>query len=383
MLNAMKISQNSKSNFFVAAMLWFGTIYSVPQVVFLLPLLYLYVQKSGRLAYSRNDFLVIIFITIFSLLNYIYGSFAFVDFVGNRSPYFVIYPLCYLLARQLNLQIFFFVACLVAFECLFVFLEVAAGINTPFTSHSLFRSGMTLESLYFFRPFGLSDGINSMGAKLVCAIVITDYLVEEKKYQTILRVVLLAALVINFSRTALLAVVFHYLIYFFQGRRLVWFFFGGGGLLLLAALYEGTSGGFLDAAFDQLNRGKSDDLDYSFRDVIWGEVWSFILENPIFGNGSSKVFTWINEYGAWEHAHNSFLHVVSANGIVISSMLIGWLFVSLTRRTWKLVFPLVIFSLGQYGIFWSISFMDLVFLGFIFSLRKMGEKGFSYDIAKN
>jgi len=351
-----------------AVLIWIGSLYAMPQSIFLLAMLVTVATRGARLRRIRKIDIVCFFaITILSFLNFVYGSFFVIDSRFDRHPYFLAYGIVFLLAGCLKSNDLKIIAWLIGAECLSVLIEVYLGVNTLFFNHPEFRSDLNLEMLYYFRPFGLSDGVNSFGAKILAAIVICDYLIANSRAQNLLRMVLLIALVVNFSRSAIIAVAVHYAIFFLRkpGIKNILPLVAKLTVLTVFALWLMDFQDYFAFLRDQFNRGQDSDVDLSYRDVIWVAVLDFIAQNPLLGNSSSRFYVWLGVYGEWAHAHNSFLHLVSANGVFISSLMLGWLGININRQNIFLILPIIVFSIGQYGIFWGVSFLDIVFLFFV------------------
>jgi O-antigen ligase len=373
--------QSLLSEWVPPAVIWIGSLYSMPQYVFIFGLICAYGLRRSNKFIRSSDFVWIIFIIFISIVNYIYGLIALPDGIESRHPYFLAYIFTFILATQLRKRDMQIIAYLIAFECGFVFLEMALGENTIFTSNPEYRSNLSFAMLYFARPFGLSDGTNTMGGKILIAIILSDYFLEKSRRKNLVRVALLLALIINFSRTAILAAAVHYFIYFAfnpdiknKVKKIA---------LILVAMFCFQLA-FMNSLFEliiyQLNRGRETGVDLSYRDIIWEQCLTFIKNHPWFGNGSSRFHIWLSDYGAWEHAHNSFFHIFTTNGILIAGATLLWLGSRITKSNVKLVMPILIFSLGQYGIFWGISFIDIVFL---FLILQRSENLFENNLNGN
>jgi hypothetical protein len=360
--------------------IWVGSLYSVPQSAFILGMVVAYILRRDNKFIWSFDFLAVALIVFLSTVNFFYGMLALPDGMDDRQPYFLAYIFTFIFATQLRRRDMQIIAYLIAFECIFVFIEVALGENTIFTSSPLYRSDLSFVMLYFARPFGLSDGINTMGGKILIAIVLADYFLEKSTLKNAIRIILFAALIIVFSRTAIFAAAIHYFIYFVfysdiknKGRKT--FAFGTFLLICNWTLFSIP----WDALAEQLNRGKENGVDLSYRDVIWEQCLQFIEAHPLFGNGSSRFHVWLSDYGTWEHAHNSFFHLYATNGILIATFTLLWLASRVSISKIKFIFPIVIFSMGQYGIFWGISFIDIVFLYLVLNR----EPSFSLNRKRN
>jgi O-antigen ligase len=347
-------------------LLFVGSLYTMPQSVFVAAAVLAFALRRQPFMTSIH-FEVLCVLMMLSIVNFIYGMVALHDIAGERKPYFIAMLFSFLLAMQMTRRDLQIVTYLLAFEASTIILEAMLGVNTVFPSNPEYRSGLSFEVLYFARPFGLSDGINTMGGKLAIGVVLADYVLKRGLLRNALRLLFAVTLILNFSRTAMLAAVVHYLTYFFfhfkSRYKLLWLAILACALVAMATMTEMLS---LAQIADQLNRGKEDGVDLSFRDVIWKDCLDFIQSHPWFGNGSSRYYVFISDYASWEHAHNSFLHLFSANGILLGSLMCIWLASCLNWTKLKFILPFLVFSSGQYGIFWGISFLDVLFLFVLF-----------------
>ncbi len=132
--------------------------------------------------------------------------------------------------------------------------------------------------------------------------------------------------------------------------------------------------GGLDIVLDQFFRGRGG-VDLSYRDILWKQNFEFISKNLLFGNHSFKYLTLLDEYGFYEHAHNSFIEMLSTHGLFIFLLYVLLIAVNVKRGNALLVMPFIILSLFQYGIFWGISFLDIIF----FKLLIFGTDEKDYD----
>src|SRR5690606_24964991 len=113
----------------------------------------------------------------------------------------------------------------------------------------------------------------------------------------------------------------------------------------------------------QMNRGM-EDADLSQRDVVLSKYYQFLSDNPLFGNGSYKL--WMNINGGLYHGHNSFLQTFATHGVVIGLLFLYLVFRNMNKYNFYYLLPIMVLSLFQYVIFWGVSFMDLMFFYFLF-----------------
>lgn len=342
-------------------LLWIPTLQSIPQAVFGAALIFALFRLAKAPRVPTIDVIFLCLIMAASSLNYIYGMAAAPDGSVDRSPYFVAYIATYLIARVVTRADLRGAIYLIAVEALFVYLEFALRVNTIFTFNPEYRH-LSIAALYFTRPFGLSDASSVIGYKLFMALLLLDFTEITSRKRRLLQFILLPAFILVFNRTALVA----YAIYIAYRWLLDRIQHGPKlrdvvvGLLGGAALYY-TYARVSDVIWSQFNRGKGS-LDLSYRDVIWSNFLNFYQKVPLLGNGSSKYYAYLSDYGTFEHAHNSYLELLVSNGIVISSIYLIWFILRAKRDRIIYILPILIYSFSQYGFFWGISFVDILFL---------------------
>ncbi|MES2256307.1 MAG: O-antigen ligase family protein [Pseudomonadota bacterium] len=354
---ALRIPQDG----WLGLLLWIPTLQSIPQAIFGAALICALLRLPKTPRVPTIDVIFLCLIMAASSLNYIYGMAAAPDGSVDRSPYFAAYIATYLIARVVTRTDLRVAIYLIAVEALFVYLEFALRVNTIFTFNPEYRH-LSIAALYFTRPFGLSDASSVIGYKLFMALLLLDFTEVAGRKRRLLQLVLLPAFVLVFNRTALVA----YAIYLAcrwlidrvqrgpKVRDVVVALIGG------VALYY-TYARVSDIIWSQFNRGKGS-LDLSYRDVIWANFLDFYQKVPLLGNGSSKYYAYLPDYGTFEHAHNSYLELLASNGIIISAIYLAWF---VLRAKWEriiYIFPIAIYSFTQYGFFWGISFVDVLFL---------------------
>jgi hypothetical protein len=367
---ALRIPQDGWLGF----LLWIPTLQSIPQAVFGAALIcaLLRLPKASRI--PAIDVIFLCLIMAASSLNYIYGMGAAPDGSVDRSPYFVAYIATYLIARVVTRTDLRVAVYLIAMEALFVYLEFALRVNTIFTFNPEYRH-LSIAALYFTRPFGLSDASSVIGYKLFMALLLLDFTEISGRKRHLLQFILLPAFILVFNRTALVAYVIYLACRWFidriqHGPKLRDI---AVGLIGGSALYY-TYARVSDIIWSQFNRGKGS-LDLSYRDVIWSNFLDFYQKVPLLGNGSSKYYAYLPDYGTFEHAHNSYLELLVSNGIVISAIYLIWFILRTKRDRIIYILPILIYSFSQYGFFWGISFVDVLFLSIaIFDLSAVKSR---------
>lgn len=350
----------------LALTIFLPTLNGIPQSAYLLSL-FILLFRCNRIELSQwrrgmTSFAIILLIIVLGCINNFTGA----DRIGDTwdvIPFFLLHSLTFLIALCLNRKDLELVILFVVVEALFVIVEFAMGVNTVFASHPEFRQVSGLEYLYFLRPMGLSSSPSTMAFKLLCALVLLDYIGEKNARWKTFRIILIIAVIVNFNRTSMVALACYYAAKFvlerddspkFKYRLLV---------IMALAFFFVVLGG-IDIVFDQFFRGRGN-VDLSYRDVLWKQNFEFISNNLLFGNHSFKFLTFLDEYKAYEHAHNSFIEMLSTHGLFIFLLYILLIAVNVKRGNALLVMPFIILSLFQYGIFWGISFLDVIFFQFL------------------
>lgn len=354
----------------LGVLLWIPTLYAVPQAAFGLALAWAFVARERSRNVDTVDAVFLVVLTLLSSLNFVYGLATTPDGNPARTPYFFAYVGTYLLARGVNENDLR--ACLycIGVEALFVYAEFALGINTIFTSNPNYRSGLTPAMLYFSRPFGLSDIQSVIGYKLFLALILLDYLDFSKAAKRRWLALMLPAFVLVFNRSALIAYAVYLVVKLLRATMVPGFRLRAVmTVVVLAGLLLALPDNVANVIWGQFNRNK-DTVDLSYRDVIWGEFARFIADYPILGNGSAKHYAWVSDYGVYEHAHNSYLELIASNGLLISAVYALWFIVRSRRSALLYMLPVMIYSMSQYGFFWGVSFVDVIFLRLAFFARR-------------
>ena len=112
----------------------------------------------------------------------------------------------------------------------------------------------------------------------------------------------------------------------------------------------------------------------SYRDIIYSEGIAAIKKRPLMGNNSHKYYVYLKAYNAYEHLHNSFLELMTTNGITIFLLYILFILMHLNKFNLIAVGLIILYSFTQYGIFWGISFLDIIFIYLLVFYKKSQEE---------
>ncbi|AEA44162.1 O-antigen polymerase [Fluviicola taffensis DSM 16823] len=135
----------------------------------------------------------------------------------------------------------------------------------------------------------------------------------------------------------------------------------------LKEIYELDSLG----AFTRNFLALTESIQSSGRKLIWLNYIQFIEKNPLVGNGSEKLyFTALNPRNnelELMHAHNSFLELFATNGLLLGLMYLLMIGMWWQKKNSPFIITILIYSMMQYGIFWGMSFIDVIFVFLIIS----------------
>lgn len=111
---------------------------------------------------------------------------------------------------------------------------------------------------------------------------------------------------------------------------------------------------------------RTEGVQTSGRKLIWVNYLNFIEDNLMFGKGSDKVMlrSWQNDIKHYKliHAHNSFLMLLAANGLLITILYLLFYLFNFKSRNFLAILSIILYSMLNYGIFWGFSYMDAIFI---------------------
>ena len=100
-------------------------------------------------------------------------------------------------------------------------------------------------------------------------------------------------------------------------------------------------------------------IEMSGRSEIWSNYILYIKKNIFFGNGSNNIK--IGKY----HAHNSYLHLLAMNGLLISLLYLVFFILNFRKQNLLIIIGILLLGMGQYAFFWPLSFVDLILFSFL------------------
>ncbi|MDX9826602.1 MAG: O-antigen ligase family protein [Spirochaetia bacterium] len=346
-----------------ALLLFLPTLYKMPQALFLLAIpAILFRRREWELKGSDGslrNFTILLALALFSTLNNIVGIGKASGF-SDAIPFTFLHILTFFIVFNLDEEDFDTLLLLIAAEAAIVILQFTLGMNTFFRGHPDFKKFDSITYIYFIRPMGLSSSSSTVAFKLLCGLAfITLKGFKSKKY-ILLFALMLIALMANFNRTSIVAVgAMLGLKFLISNKRPLVLALKLISILLLAIV--GWKMGLGKIVFDQFSRGMGA-LDLSYRDVLWGQSFRHIADNLFTGNSSYKYLTPLYAYNAsMEHVHNSFIEMLATHGVPIFLLYIPLIALNIKKTNALALLPFLLLSLYQYGIFWGISFTDIVF----------------------
>lgn len=286
-------------------------------------------------------------------------------------PYVLLLPLIFVVAYALDERDIKWLIFLTTVEALIGLYEYMIGVNTVLPWVTSKEIGVS-AAVYNNKVKGLSEGSSTYTLKLLAGLVLVNrWRIWYRSYQHhLINALLMIAIIMCFSRTVLVTAVFFQMLLYFRTvykhftarghivRKLIYISVGILGIVCIVFVFSY----FWDSIMFQLFRGR-EGVDLSGREDIWQFYINFIRENLFWGNGSFKLL----EPVEGNHAHNSYLQLVSTNGLFLAFLFLFPLLFLLKKRDYIYILPFFIVSTAQYGLFWGFSYLDVVFALFLFN----------------
>ncbi|WP_312104930.1 O-antigen ligase family protein [Acinetobacter venetianus] len=338
-------------------------------IVLIIPLLlvksFIFKKYNGKIIYNSSELLGYIFIggaacfiATFNILNGpVVVNMQDKSLLGD-IPFIFLILVSIILGKFLSLKDLRIIQALIVVEIFIGVLEYISGVPTFFKNITVITELADSDILYQKKVFGVSANSSALAAKVVYLATIS-FMIDKLRINKnnnidkFIGLVVIVGLFITFNRTAILAIFLSFL--FFYGRsirNLILIFLP----LISIILYK------WEDIYEQLTRGKNT-VDYSGRDQIFSYFYNFWMDNILLGNRGTKL--WWDSYGSVWHAHNSYLEFLASNGLLVFLFfVIGWLLIF--RKASLIVFPILIYSISQYGFLWGLSFYDVVLAAIIY-----------------
>ena len=369
---------------------------------------------------KKNLFVwLVLLILVTSMINKLMHGIPLVSLKSYYASFMLLPILVAVSLLIFDRKLFLFLVLLTSAEGLVSVTEYLSGVRS-FIIETPLNDITDYSLLYNSRVFGISANSSILAYKAMIALILIDYIPSMKRiWSWSLRIILVITLFISFGRTAIAAVIIYWIL---QALRVLvknrheiresvsaqFVLIACVGLMIFfkPIQYQLSRGGhaaedaFADSSInlreipepttqevknaiplksgelDPMKQGigeklflRASKVQSSGRKKIWINYLNFIEDNLWFGFGSDKLmfrsYSFKNQTFKLIHAHNSFLELLGSNGILISIL---YLLLYLVLFKWKNIIPIIailIYSLGNYGIFWGFSYLDVIFLIFV------------------
>lgn len=352
----------------------------IPHFFFLFPLFYILAYRRNQLSFNQisikkvdPNVLIILLIILFSFIyRFFYGN-----TIKDFFPETVLMLLTLTYSKFIKIKDLKILIFIITLEALVVLLEYFLGVQSiiPSVQAKIASGATSYESnlLYYSRPYGLSENSSIIAYKLFIGFALTIYLRLTSYFWRVVQALILLASFFTFNRTVLLIIVIFICLLFIKPTIVFY-----GNLLrmkikknhitplifITLALILIISFGvyYFETIFSQLTRSKGFDL--AGREGIWERFIVFIKNNFWFGNGTLKYT--VSHHDGFAHAHNSFLQILASHGFFIFILYMFLVIRNIRANNIIFILSFLSYSLFQYGIFWGISLMDIIFFMFLF-----------------
>lgn len=364
-------------NFLTAVTLYASTVFGFTNHLLALAVIPLYLRRKTVLQYSKKDIAFFSMLLIIVMLTVINNTFGFFISEKLSPPYFVftLFSFCFykLVGKKVLQWLFLFII----IELVCAFIQYYMGISTFFSSSQQYFE-FANDALYYRKSAGLSSSSSVLSYKVLIGFFIVDLIFQSGKLRLLCYLMLSAGLIVTFNRTAIIAAIafllisnFHYLKSLFFSYRRIYL------LPILLTIAFATIPIIFGFFINEFSRGNvNSGVDLSYRTIVWLHYIDFISDNTFLGNYSYKYISNLSVAGYGQHsfhAHNSFLMILSSHGLLIGPLFLLLVFSQISRSNVKYIIPIFIYSFAQYGIFWGLSFLDVLFAYFLMGNRKVSS----------
>lgn len=312
----------------------------------------------------------------------------------------ILLPLTFLAAYCIaDRKVFRALLLLTSIEVVFGCFEYAFGTTSFFTSLPKQYDFIDYESLYHTRVFGFGENSTYLAQKAILGIVLLYFVDLGLKTWQLLGffTAMTIGLVITFGRTTLVVFAFCILFYFlvkainvlfkrqiiFQNwnKSLAWVTLGLVGFIAATFSFwvrQFTRLDLIPRALDEdsvLNDLGMGNIEMAGRRDLWTKAIEFIGEHPWFGNNGERYLI------QGVHAHNSFLEFAATHGLLLLGVLLFFILKHVNKANFIFVGMMVLYSMGQFGILWDISFLDIVFYAVLLFSAKIVNRNEKVSIS--
>lgn len=366
------------------------------KVLFFLLLTSLYLQKFNiDIGFSLKPFMIVLSIIVFifmlfkiKIINkcFIYEYFFLTFFVfsvirGYFSYYkivyfrlflgFIIVFLLYVFSSSIiyKLKIRIIFRLIIQSSMVFLFLSLSLYIFGNRFNHF----GAELDrGMYRLTGTVVDPNIFVIFLSIILGVSF-HYSIEGKKKYYIPLIISLISLLLTFSRGGILGIIFFLIIYYIRYQKLkVNMIFKVLSLIIILFILVGVFNTYTDMDLASIINNRISDLSGSGRLKTWTNAINLIKMKPIFGIGLYNFLPYnIRLFNDYHYAHNTYLEIITENGIIGALFFIGFLFFFIMNRPknkYAYLIKLIIYS--QLFMLFFLSGIINEFVYFSFALYK-------------
>ena len=197
----------------IAFLIFISTLYNVPHVVLLLPvLLVLFKNRKKTILLNKHQVYILSIITIIVVLSFLNSLIHITQLESyfNLFPYTSLMYASFILAYFLEEKDVELLVKLILIESIIVIFEFLFHFNTIFFGAEDFKKFSSFSILYNSRPYGMSANSSIIAIKIFLAILLIDYFGLFRNNKLIFMVIFFLAIVFTFPRTILVVILIYY-----------------------------------------------------------------------------------------------------------------------------------------------------------------------------
>ena len=344
-------------------------------------------KKPFHVRNRRTVWISVAYLTLI-VINSLFSQQSIEDYVFGPA---FLFPLTILAAFIVaNPRVVNMLLIMIAVESLVACAQYLAGHSTFFPWLELYHTFDNYQSLYHTRVLGLSQNSSHLAEKALVGMLFLFFVRIRFKWlhPAALYPLFFATIVFTFGRTVMLVFLGALIVYILLSitrrdlslvSRQKWILY----LTCLNFVILVITNRFW---IDQFKRStplppppsenvgeklihalKLEEMDLAGRQTIWAAAINFISDNLWFGNHSERFL--VNS----KHVHNSYLEALATHGVFIFSLLILLIVTNLRHANLLFIGCVALYSLGQFGILWDTSFLDIVFYSALFFVERIHD----------
>lgn len=346
-------------------------------------------EKPFGWKYLKSVWLVILILTGITV-NSLVSGISISDLI--QGP-LILMPLTFLAAYVIaDVRIVRYILIFTGIEVFLGAIQYFMGVNSFFEWLPKYYAFINYDSFYHTRVFGLSENSSYLSQKVILGIILLYFSgIRFKFWENIgYYLICFIGIILTFGRTTIIVFAFTILLYLIAYlinklfKKVIFPCNMSGSVLGITGIvivFVSSTFSFWKFQFtrldmiprmledgmgaDMLNRLGLGGLEMAGRKELWAKSLEFIADNPWLGNGSQRFF--VNGM----HAHNSFIEYAATNGLILFALMLLFIALNVKIKTLLFTATILLYSMGQYGIFWDISFLDIVFIMILFFSARM------------